>query len=206
MSLSPSHRAYFHLSLKCPIKVTQPAVAPIPYTIPPLMMTCLFDSLGSRISNYNYLYLRLSVRVSVSVQFCGYQFNSSERRITNYISLTFASLFLSNLKSNHLSESGKRGGKLTGGETDVKPLSKNGLGPPPPPMIRFHHPPSVHALSFSLEDTGTDQTNPLSEASNLRAPKLVLEGALHSTFPPHPIARYVLPPALHLLHYISFSN
>ena len=43
-------------------------------------------------------------------------------------------------------------------------------------MIRFS-PAFVHALSFSLEETGADQTNP---------PKLVLEGGLYSTFPPPP--------------------
>ena len=51
----------------------------------------------------------------------------------------------------------------------------------PPPMIRFH-PPLVHALPFSLEGTGTDQTDPTFP----RPPRLALEGALYSTFPPPP--------------------
>ena len=44
------------------------------------------------------------------------------------------------------------------GKHTIKPLPKQGFGPPPP-MIRFPR-PFVHALSFSLEATGTDQTNP----------------------------------------------
>ena len=33
------------------------------------------------------------------------------------------------------------------------------------PHLRYDPPPPVHTLSFSLEGTGTDQTNPFSEAS-----------------------------------------
>ena len=50
-----------------------------------------------------------------------------------------------------------RGGKLTGGETHHKTPCLDAV----PPVIRF--PPRfdiVHALSFCLEETGTDQTNP----------------------------------------------
>ena len=53
----------------------------------------------------------------------------------------------------------KGGGKTQGrGKHTINPLPKNGFGPPiydtiPPP-------PFVHAMSFSLEETDTDQTNP----------------------------------------------
>ena len=45
-----------------------------------------------------------------------------------------------------------------GGKHAIKPLPQNGFGPPPP-MMRFPS-PFVRALPFSLEETGTDQTNP----------------------------------------------
>ena len=48
------------------------------------------------------------------------------------------------------------------GKTYHKTPSPKTVLDPPPPMIRFPLPPSfVHALSFSLEGTGTDQTNPI---------------------------------------------
>ena len=60
---------------------------------------------------------------------------------------------------SHSSEKNKGGWKTQGrGKHTIKPLPKNGFGPPPP-MTRFP-PPFVHALSFSLEQTCTDQTNP----------------------------------------------
>ena len=53
----------------------------------------------------------------------------------------------------------KKGGWKTQGrgEHTIKPLPKNGLDSPP--MIPFPT-PFVHTLSFSLEETGKDQTNP----------------------------------------------
>ena len=63
----------------------------------------------------------------------------------------------------HLFREKQRGWKkLRGGENiPLKPLPKNGFGPPPP-MIRFPPPPPpfAFALLFSLEETGTDQANP----------------------------------------------
>ena len=61
----------------------------------------------------------------------------------------------------------------------------------PRPVIGFH-PPSVHVMSLSLEETGTDQTIPT--FCQKFPPKGILEGALYSTFPPPQIVRYVLPP------------
>ena len=59
-----------------------------------------------------------------------------------------------------MSEKNKGGWKTQGrGKHTIKPLPKNGFGPPhlwyvsPPP-------PFVFALLFSLEETGTDQANP----------------------------------------------
>ena len=49
----------------------------------------------------------------------------------------------------------------------------------PPPMIRFP-PPFVHSMSFCLEETDTNQTNPTFWGLQ----KVVLEGALYSTFCP----------------------
>ena len=63
----------------------------------------------------------------------------------------------------------------------------------PPLMIRFP-PPFVHAMSFSLEETGTRPD----KSHFLRPPKLVLEGVLYGTFSPPKIARYVLPPPLRI--------
>ena len=61
---------------------------------------------------------------------------------------------------------------------------------PPPHLWYDFPPPFVHAMSFSLEETGTARQIPLSEAS-----KTGFGGALYSTFPPPPkIARYVSPP------------
>ena len=58
----------------------------------------------------------------------------------------------------------------------IKPLPQKRLWTPPTydtiPL------PFVHAMSFSLQETGTDQTNP----TFLMPPKLGLEGALYSTF------------------------
>ena len=62
------------------------------------------------------------------------------------------------MRSGENSEKNKGGWKTQErGKTYLKPLPKNGFGSPPP-MIR--PPPFVHALPFSLEETGTDQTNP----------------------------------------------
>ena len=70
------------------------------------------------------------------------------------------------------SESDKGGGKLRGGwknrgrgKHTVKPLPKNGLGPPPPPMIRFAPPRFVYALSFPLRKRAQTRPIPLSKAS-----------------------------------------
>ena len=56
------------------------------------------------------------------------------------------------------------------------------LLPPPPPF--------VHALSFSFEERGTDQTN--RTISGLQ--NWFWRGCSAVRFPPPPIARYVLPP------------
>ena len=54
------------------------------------------------------------------------------------------------------SESGKGEWKTqVKGKHTIKPLPKNGFG-----LWYVSPPPFVHALSFSLEETGTDQTNP----------------------------------------------
>ena len=51
------------------------------------------------------------------------------------------------------------GGETQGrGKHTVKPLPTKGLGPPTHDTFP---PPLVHALSFSLEETGTGQTNPI---------------------------------------------
>ena len=73
----------------------------------------------------------------------------------------------------------KGGGKLRGGETYNKTPPQKRFWTPPPHMIRFP-PPFVHAMSFSLEGTGTDQTNPTFGALQDR----FLEGTLYGTFSP----------------------
>ena len=77
----------------------------------------------------------------------------------------------------------------------INPLPKNGFGPPhlwydsPPPF------PFVYAMSFSLEETGTDQTNPT--FWGLQNWFWRGGGALWYVSPlPPKIARYVLPPPL----------
>ena len=57
------------------------------------------------------------------------------------------------------------------GKHTMKPLPKNGFGPPPT-YDTFPPPPLVFALLFSLEETGTEPS------------KLVLEAALYGTFSP----------------------
>ena len=53
----------------------------------------------------------------------------------------------------------KRRGETQGrGKHTIKPLPKNGFGPPH--LWYDFPPPFVHAMSFSLEETVTDQTNP----------------------------------------------
>ena len=53
-------------------------------------------------------------------------------------------------------------------------------------MIRFPPPPFVHAMSFSLEETGTDQTNPTFRG--------LQNWFWRACFMGPKIARYVLPP------------
>ena len=61
-------------------------------------------------------------------------------------------------------EKQRGGGKLRGGENiPWIPSPKNGFGPPH--LWYDLPPPFVHAMSFSLEETGADQTKSLSEAS-----------------------------------------
>ena len=67
---------------------------------------------------------------------------------------------------NHVGQDGisqrktKGGGKLRGGENiPQSPFPKTVLDAPA--YDTFASPPFVHALSFSLEETGTDQTNPI---------------------------------------------
>ena len=68
-----------------------------------------------------------------------------------------------------ISEKNKGGGETQGrGEHTINPLPKKRFWTPPL-IIRFPRPPLVHAMSFSLEETGTDQTNP----TLLRGPKSV---------------------------------
>ena len=55
-------------------------------------------------------------------------------------------------------EKQRGGGKLRGGKHTIKPLPKNGFGPPH--LWYDFPPPFVYAMSFSLEETGTNQTNP----------------------------------------------
>ena len=53
--------------------------------------------------NCNYLYLRLLIRMcQCQGEFRYCQFNSPERRITNYITFTFAFLFIPQKQNNHL--------------------------------------------------------------------------------------------------------
>ena len=57
----------------------------------------------------------------------------------------------------------------------------------PPPMIRF--PPRLCSRPVIFPRENWQRPD---ESSFLRPPKMVLEGALYSTFPPQKIARYVL--------------
>ena len=57
-----------------------------------------------------------------------------------------------------IGEKQRGGGKVRGGKSYHKPPPQKRFWTPPL-MIRFP-PPFVHAMSFSLEETGTDQTNP----------------------------------------------
>ena len=86
----------------------------------------------------------------------------------------------------------KGGGKLRegGGEHTIKPLPKNGFGPPTYDTI----PPPLCSRSVILLRGNGHRPD---KSHFLRPPKVVLEGALYSTFPPPPkIARYVLPPPI----------
>ena len=66
------------------------------------------------------------------------------------------------------------------GKHTIKPLPKNGFGPPPP-MIRFPPPLcSRHVIFFG----GNGHTQDKSQF--LRPPRVALEGALYSTFSPPP--------------------
>ena len=67
------------------------------------------------------------------------------------LAATLPGVGLTVLWGTPISESGK------GGKHTIKPLPKNGCGAPPPNDM--FPPPSVPALSFSSEETGTDQTN-----------------------------------------------
>ena len=77
---------------------------------------------------------------------------------------------------NGLIREEQKGGTQGRGKYAIKPLPKNGFGPPPL-MIRFPPTPFIHALSFSLEETCTDQTNRIFWGLQ----ELVLEGALYSS-------------------------
>ena len=80
-------------------------------------------------------------------------------------------------ESAFFSEKSKGGGGTRGrGKHSIKPLPKTGLDPPTYDAIP---PPFAHALSFSLEEPGTDQTHPISQAS-----KTGFGGALSCTFSP----------------------
>ena len=73
----------------------------------------------------------------------------------------------------------QKGGKIQGKGTHthtIKPLPKPVLDPP---TYDTFSPLGCSRPVISLEESGTDQTNPF-----LRPPILVLEGALSSTFPP----------------------
>ena len=88
------------------------------------------------------------------------------------------------------SEKNKGGWKTQGrGKHTVKPLPKNGFGPPPPTYDTFLPPPFAHAMSFSFEGTGTDQTNPTFGALQNR----FLEGTHMVRFPP-PKSHDTFPP------------
>ena len=58
-----------------------------------------------------------------------------------------------------LANKGGGGNSGEGGKHTIKALPKNGFGPPP--TYDTFPPPLVHALSFSLEETGAHQTNPI---------------------------------------------
>ena len=84
----------------------------------------------------------------------------------------------------------KTKGVENSGEGNIKPLPKNGFGPPPP-HLRYVFPPVCSRNVVCLRGNGhrPDQSH------FLTPPKLVLEGTLHGMFSPK-IARYVLPPPL----------
>ena len=79
------------------------------------------------------------------------------------------------------SEKNKGGWKTQGrGKHTVKPLPKNGFGPPPT-YDTFPHPVCFHPVVFLRGN----QHRP-GKSNFLRPPKLVLEGALYGTFPGGP--------------------
>ena len=90
-------------------------------------------------------------------------------------------------------EKQRGGGKLRGGgKHTIKPLPKNGFGPPT--YDTFPPPPLCSRNVITLRGNGHRP-----DQSHFRSPpKLVLEGTLYGTFPPPPpkIARYVSPPPL----------
>ena len=92
-----------------------------------------------------------------------------------------------------VSESGNGEWKLKGmGKHTIKPLQKNGFGPPPPPMINF--PPRVCSRPVIFL---TGNWHRPDQSHFLRPPKLVLKARSFVRFPPPPkknrAIRFALP-------------
>ena len=84
----------------------------------------------------------------------------------------------------------QRGGNSGEGKTYHKAPPQKPFWTPPPTYDTFP-PPFVHAMSFSLAETGTDQTNPIFWGLQ----KWFWRGHFIVRFPPPPqIAPYVSPP------------
>ena len=88
------------------------------------------------------------------------EFFNDYRSVTESGLFLCLSFFLFSLPPLGLVRERQRGGgKLRGeGKTEHKTPPQKRLWNPPPPIL--HSPPFVHALSFPLEETGTDQINP----------------------------------------------
>ena len=110
--------------------------------------------------------------------------------LQNYEQWSSAHYSPSNCMSGQRTTEG--GGTQERGKHTIKPLPKNGFGPPLPPMIRSPPPLCSRPVIFHREETGTDQTNPI----ECPLQKLVLEGALYSAFPPpqNRTMRFLNPP------------